>query len=291
VWRAEADQVRSIILDTPERHVAIEPKRDAAGSYAVVAIENHAKSEPSDAGAPTKSTNQTKRFVSVDAAEKVREGLARFKALRTIGKVEANRAADFGLDKPEGTLVVDMTSGQRRLTIGSSTPGGGNYYVRDEQSQLVQVAVGEPIATLLYADSRMLERDLHGFKTDDVQRIGLRAGGRLRQFVRVANKPNHWADAANAAKEDETASNWLTKLSQLRVVTYEENFQTAPTPIVRVEYGDAKNNLGFVELFKVAGANDSSRYVVRSERSRWYAEVIKSQAEQLEHDTPLVVAQ
>jgi hypothetical protein len=181
-----------------------------------------------------------------------------------------------------------LPQGARGFTVGASTPGGGNYYLRDDSSGVVQVAVGEPIVTLQYAESRMLERDLHGFKTEDMTRVAVQANGKKRDLVRVAGKPNSWADVSSATKEDETASNWVTKLTQLRVTTYEEKLDPVPTAIVRVEYADAKINLGFAELFKVPAEKDGPRYFVRSERSRWYAEVIKSQAEQLERDMSLV---
>lgn len=287
LWRVEPEQVQTIVFDGTEKRVTIEPRHDAVGDYAVVTLETFAKPEPVDAGTATKPAPQIKRFISVDSAEKVRQGLARFKVVRTIGKIDANRASEFGLDKPEGTLKVTLAQGPRSFEVGSSTPGGGNYYVRDQSTGLVQVAVGDPIAILIYAESRMIERDLHGFKADDVTRVAVEAGGKKRQLVRVTGKTNAWADAVGA-KEDETASNWVTKLTQLRVTAYEEKFPVAPAPIVRVEYGDAKTNLGFVELFKVSGTNGEPRYVVRSERSRWYAEVIKSQAEQLERDVSLV---
>jgi hypothetical protein len=288
VWRVEAEQVQSIVLETPERRVTVEPKHDSVGNYALVSLENQAKSEHSDAGAADKTVSEKKRFISVDGAEKVRQGLARFRALLTIGKVDAKRATDFGLDKPEGTLRVGLVGDPRVLTIGASTPGGGNYYARDEKTGLVHVVVGEPIATLMYAEGRMVERDLHGFKTDEATRIAVQAGGKRRQLVRVANRPNGWADTDSASKEDETASNWVGKLMQLRVTSYEEKFQNTPTPIVRVEYADTKTNLGFIEIFKVQGSSDSTRYVVKSERSRWFAEVMKSQAEQLERDVSLI---
>jgi len=287
LWRVEADQVAGVVFESAEKRVAIEPKHDAVGDYAVVTIETFRKPEAQDAGVAEQAGSQTKRFVSVDGAEKVRQGLARFKVLRTIGKVDATRASEFGLDKPEGKLRVTLAQGPRTLTVGSSTPGGGNYYVRDESTGLVQVAVGDPIAILIYAESRLIERDLHGFKTDEVTRIGIEAGGKKRQLTRVTGKPNAWADATTPTQQDETASNWVTKLTQLRVAGYEEKLSASPAPIVRVEYGGAKTNLGFVELFKVPGANEP-RYVVRSERSRWFAEVMKSQAEQLERDVALV---
>ncbi len=160
--------------------------------------------------------------------------------------------------------------------------------MRDEQSGLVQVAVGEPISTLEYAESRMAERDLHGFKTDEVMRLAVQAGGKRRQLVRVAGKPNAWADAVKPPVEDETASNWVTKLSQLRVNAYEERSQNTPTPVLRVEYADAKSDLGYIELFRVTEGNAPMKYLVRTERSRWFAEVVKSQAELIERDVALV---
>ena len=185
-------------------------------------------------------------------------------------------------------MKIDLAGAPRTLTIGASTPGGGNYYVRDEQSGFVQVAVGDPISTLQYAEARMSERDLHGFKTDEVVRLAVQAGGKRRQLVSVASKPNAWADAAKPSVEDETASNWVTKLSQLHVSAYEEKFQNTPTPILRVEYGDAKSDLGYIELFRVTEGNAPMKYIVRTERSRWFAEVVKSQAELIEKDVALV---
>ncbi len=288
VWRVEAEQIQSLTYETPEHRVTMELKHDSVGNYAVVSIENQPKSEGLDAGALKKSVAETKRFISVDGAEKVRQGLARLKGLRTIGKIDAARASEFGLDKAEGTLKVILANGPRILTIGASTPGGGNYYVRDEKTGLVHVVVGEPIATLIYAESRLIERDLHGFKEDEVMRIAVQAGGKRRRLTRVASRPNGWTDTEGASKEDETASNWVSKLTQLRVTSYEEKFQNTPTPFVRVEYGDSKTNIGFVEIFRVQGSNESARYVARSERSRWFAEVMKSQAEQLERDVSLI---
>lgn len=288
LWHVETDQVRSAVLDAPEKRVSVDLKHDSIGDYAVVTVDTLPKPGLADAGAVDKQAPQSKRFIAVDGAEKVRQGLARFKVLRTVGKVDSNRASEFGFDKPEGTLRIVLAQGPRTFKIGASTPGGGSYYVRDEMTGLVQVAVGDPIALLLNAESRMIEHDLHAFKSEDAKRISIRAGGKKRQLSRLEGKTNGWADVASASKEDETASNWVNKLTQLRISSYDEKFQSTPAPIVRVEFSDAKANLGFVEVFKIQGPSDTVRYVVRSERSRWFAEVLKSQAEQLERDITLV---
>jgi hypothetical protein len=87
---------------------------------------------------------------------------------------------------------------------------------------------------------------------------------------------------------DETASNWITKLNQLRVSSYEEKFSNTPTPVLRVEYGDTKSDLGYIELFRVGQTSDADKYYARTERTRWYAEIAKSQAEQIERDVVMV---
>ncbi len=288
LWKVEVEQIRSVAFDSSDHHVLVESKRDKVGSYSVVTVETQSSTAAPDAGLSLPPKPLKKRFISVDAAEKMLLGIARFRLLRTIGKLDTKRDSEFGLDKPAATIKIELANGARTLTIGAATPGGGNYYVRDEQSGLVQVAVGEPISTLQYAEGRMTERDLHGFKIDEAVRIAVQAGGKHRQLVRVSGKPNAWADPARPTIEDETASNWVTKLSQLRVSAYEEKYQTTPTPIMRVEYGDTKTTLGYIELFRVSDITEPVKYVVRTERSRWYAEIVKSQAEQIDRDVALI---
>lgn len=286
LWRVDPGQVSRIEFESPDKRVVVLPKRDSAGEYSIVSVESLSKPVDMDAGAASSPMNR--HFVSIDAAEKVKQALARFKVLRTIGKVDQKRAAEFGLDKPEGTLRITIAGSPRVFTIGSSTPGGGNYYARDEQSGSVQVAVGDPISSMLYADSRMVERDLHGFKLDEPSRAAILMGQKKRQLARVQNKPGSWADLQIPAKEDETATNWMSKLAQLRVAAYAEKPNVASEPVFRVEYFDAKAKLGYIELFKPQGDRDAT-YWVRTERSRWFAEVTRTQAEQLERDIAIVV--
>ena len=288
LWKLEVDAVRSVAFDSGDHKVLVEPKKDKVGTYAIVTSEAVSSTEQGDAGVSAPPKHELKKYVSVDAANKLLEGVARFRVVRTLGKLDKSRFAEFGFDKPTGTLKLDLTNGSHTFTVGTSTPGGGNYYVRDEQSGLVQIAVGDPISALQYADARLSERDLHGFKTDEPARIAVQAGGKRRQLVKVVGKPNAWADPSNPNVEDETASNWVTKLSQFHVAAYFEKFQTTPTPILRVEYADAKNELGYIELFRVTEGSAGPKYVVRTERSRWFAEIVKSQAEQVEKDAALV---
>ena len=288
LWKVALESIRSVSFDSGDHKVFVERRNDKIGDYAIVTSETTNAPEAVDAGVSIALKPEVKRYISVDAASKMLEGLAGFKITRTLGKLDKARFAEFGLDKPTGTLKIDFASGPRTIVVGASTPGGGNYYVRDEQSGVVQIAAGDPISTLQYADARMSERDLHGWKTDEPVRIAIQAGGKRRQLVKVTGKSNAWADASTPASQDETASNWVTKLAQFHVSGYFEKFQSTPTPILRVEYGDPKSDLGYIELFRVNEGSDAPKYVVRTERSRWFAEVVKSQAEQIEKDVALV---
>ena len=288
LWKVGTELVRSITFNSSEHKVLVQPMKDKVGNYAVVTSETMSTPESADAGISTPPKPQVKKYISVDAANKLIEGIARFRVIRTIGRLDRGRFPEFGLDKPTGALKIEFTNGAHMLTVGTSTPGGGNYYVLDEQTGLVQIAIGDPISSLQYADARMSERDLHGFKAEEPVRIAIQAGGRRRQLTKIAGKPNAWADISSPMVQDETASNWVAKLAQFHVSGYFEKFQSTPTPILRVEYGDAKSELGYVELFRVAEVGGDPKYVVRSERSRWYAEVVKSQAEQVEKDAALV---
>ena len=47
--------------------------------------------------------------------------------------------------------------------------------------------------------------------------------------------------------------------------------------------------LGFLELYKAAGEGGKPKFLVKTEHTRWYAEVIASAAEQVEQDLGSVV--
>jgi hypothetical protein len=83
----------------------------------------------------------------------------------------------------------------------------------------------------------------------------------------------------------------------LRVSRYLEDKPkdlTQSSLVVRLEYSDGKKTLGFMELFKVAGPpgdKPADAYLVRTENTRWYAEVLASRAEQIARDLSSVVTQ
>jgi hypothetical protein len=243
---------------------------------------------PASSGAPAAPAKLEKQaFVGVKAAGETIEKLANMSAVRALGKVDAGRAADFGLDKPEGTLKVKIAGKEHVLTVGGNTPGSGERYAKYGATGEVFAIPGDLMQGLQYADTRLMERDFHAFEDDAVTRIRVTKGAKSRELVRVAGKENAWADAATPAKPDETVVNWLNKLQRARIIEYVEAPNPPPGPdslSVRVEYFAGPKNLGFLELYKLRGGPDGE-YVGRTEQTRWYVKLLASAAEQADQDS------
>lgn len=305
VWAGKPDQLESIAFDGKELKVKLEPKKDELGRWFVVHLNQikkaarpptnphapPAKPEPEEKGEWVKSS-----FVSVKEGTILADALAPLMALRALGRIDKERAEEFGFDKPEGTLTVKLGGVEHKLTVGGLTPGGGDHYVRLAGSNEAYAVPGEALGGLLQAGSRLLESDLHAFDLADVRRVKVTQGTKSRELLRVEGKPNGWAGLQSPLEEDETASNWMSKVDRLKVSEYlgqEPPALGQEALVLRIEYFDAKKTLGFTELFKTAaepGAESKDKYVVHTETTRWYGEVLASRAEQVEQDLGSVVS-
>ena len=293
IWGGNPDSIESVAFDGKSRNVKITPKTDALGHWYVVTVDKEvtppAPKPSGDAGAPPPAPppkHEVSTFLSMKAGDELMKKLATLKALRALGKSEAGKLADYGLDKPEGTLKIRLGGKEQVLTIGAQTPGGSERYAKYAASGEIFAVEGDLIQTLTFADSRLPERELHSFQNDETKRIRISKGPKSREVVRVPEKKDAWADVASPTKPDETAVNWLTKVDRLRALEFVEKppqALAADQAIVRVEYFNGSKNLGFLELYKVTGEK-GAEYLGRSEYSRWYVKLVTSSAEQVEQD-------
>jgi hypothetical protein len=149
------------------------------------------------------------------------------------------------------------------------------------------------VRSLMFADSRLLERELHAFEPGEVTRIVVTRGTNPpREFVKVEGKTDAWADAKTPTKLDETAGNWLNKVGRLSAVQYFEQFGVPVLPeyqIIKLEYFHNKKSIGFLELTHIPDSKGNAGYVAKTERTRWYAQVLKATAEQIEQDLRAVI--
>lgn len=289
VWGGNADSISRLEFDTPKLVLALDAQKDATGRYYVVKADKEEVKAPhpgADAGTPEPGKRTTSRFIGVKAADELVQKLAPFSALRRIGPFEPGRAEEFGLDKPEGTLKVKVGGTEQTLVLGSATPGGQERYAKHGASNTVYAVDGDIAQNLLSAESRLLEREFHGFTDAEVTRVRVTRSGKSREFVPVAEKKGSWAEAATPTKADQTIANWLGKVERLRVAEYVEKPAQPLTPeslVTRIEYFGGSKALGQLELYAVPGEK-GNEYLARTEYTRWYVKVANSTAEQVDQD-------
>lgn len=311
VWPGRAADVTRIALEAKGKKVSLEAKNDDLGAYYVGSIEKEAAPPPAparDAGAPDGAapapepalapTRTTIEFVSVSAATKLAESLAPLRAIRALGKIGADRDAEFGLNEPEGTVTVQVRDTERKLLLGAPTQGGGDRYVRDPATQEVYVVEGDILRDLESADAKLVERELHEWKEADITSAEVSAGDRKRSMVRAGPEGKQfWADPASPDAKDETLANWVVKLDRLRPTQFVLNAPDTKQPVLRVDYTGKSGKLGFVELVKIPPAAPAlpdaqpgkPDYLIRTERTRQFAKVITSSAEQVEQDVTSIL--
>lgn len=311
LWSARPTDLAKVEFRTDKKVVTLEPKEDAAGRYYVGAIETLATppkpaASAADAGPPDPHAHAeppaeppgTKRFISLDKGDELVKGLSTLKALRVMGKLPPERFAEFGFDKTDsGTLEVTVSGKKHSLVLGDKTPGGSDRYVRDPESGEAYVIAGSIANDLASADNRLVEREFHDFGDEKIAKVVLKAGDATREIVRHKEEKDFWARPDSPDSKDETVSNWMTKVDRLKITNYVD----APEPpikpedqVVRIEYfNDRGKSLGFLELVRrpAADAKERPEYIARSERSRWYATVLRSSAEQIDQDLNSVIAQ
>ncbi|MBK8257481.1 MAG: DUF4340 domain-containing protein [Polyangiaceae bacterium] len=297
IWQAKPKDVESITFDGKKKRVSLSAKKDDLGRYFTGTVEKEKalpKPPPPDAGPPDQPAAAEKTvvgLVSVGPIEKLLDLLAPLKAVRAVGQVPADREAEFGLNDPEGTLLVKLRESEKRLLIGGTTPGGGDRYVRDPANGEVYVIKGEVFSKVDTADSALMERDLHEWKDLEVASAKLVAGGKTRTIVRGGlESKRFWADEATRESADETLGNFMSKIDRLRPTDFPVEPIEAREVIVRVEYSGAGGPLGYLELVRgPAGDSGKPSYFVLSERTRVHGKVTGTVAEQVEQDVGSLV--
>jgi hypothetical protein len=298
IWSGSPRDVQKVVFEGKTKKVVLEAKEDKAGAYYVGTLERESAPpppHPSDAGAPppTPAAGRTKTdFVAVGTAEKLIKSLAPMKALRAIGRIPDERVEEFGLKDPEGTLTVTIGGTERKLVLGGTTPGGGDRYVRDPASGEGYVIDGEAVRDLDTADTRLVERDLHEWKETEVTAATVSAGGKTRQLVRGGPEGKRfWADPGAADQRDETAGNWMAKVDRLKPNDYVLTEPPGKQDLLRIEYTAGSRPLGWVEIARAPAADPNAKpdYLVRTERTRFFAKVPAATAEQIEQDLGSIV--
>jgi len=308
VWGGNPSELKSVTFESPTSRVNLEGRKDSHGRWYVGSIEKLSQQPVpgmGDAGAPLSSAmgadggaakpgqkRETTHFVSIKEAEKLAESIAPLMAMRALGKVPKPQLVEFGLDKPEGTLRVAFNDKTRSLTIGGLTPGGSDRYAQNPETGEAYAVSGDFVRSVMFADSRLLERELHDFEPDEVTRVVITRAKSSRELARKVDKKSGWADAKTPDKLDETAGNWMSKVERLTATQYFEQVGVPVLPqyhVLKIEYFNGSKSVGFLELIKIPDDKSNAGYIAKTEYTRWYAQLLKSSAEQLERDANSVL--
>ena len=292
VWPGRASDVTRVTYEGKSHRLMLEAKRDERGRFFVGSDAcNTAPPTSSDGGIVQDpgASARTMNLLSVSAAEKLAEAIAPLRSPRALGPIGDDKAREFGLDIPDGTLVVVVGGVERRLVVGGVTPGGSDRYVRNPETGEVYVLRGDIFRDIDTPEARLVERDLHEWKDGEVRRATLRARGKARDVVHGGSESKRvWADATSADQADETIGNWMGKLDRLRPTEYRTSPPEPRTDVARIEYSSG-DLLGFLEIVKSPASDGKADYFVRTERTRLFGKVSGALAEQVEQDAESIV--
>src|SRR3954471_24893983 len=102
-----------------------------------------------------------------EGADRLWDKFAPLHATRALGVLKADKLKELGLDAPKKKLELTARGVKHTFAIGSSPYGVSDPYVKDEQDGRVYVLGGGVINDLEGAGSRLVDRQLHGFKPGD----------------------------------------------------------------------------------------------------------------------------
>jgi hypothetical protein len=240
--------------------------KDSTGRYVQLHVSgSDASGIPMPSGHPSVPIKVPERTVrGNEAALHLFDKLAPLRATRALGTLDAAKLKDLGLDTTKKHIEVVGRGTRRRFAIAPAPPGGNDPYIRDEQDGRVYIISRSILTDLQSASVNLVERRLHSFPIEDVDRLVVTAGAKTKEFrgARLGEMPGIRLFAPSSDKADETAKNWHDRVWNLfptEVMGKGEVPTTgAPKAAVKVEYFSRGRSLGWVELGREAPAAEST---------------------------------
>ncbi len=254
--------------------------------------------EPEQRPEPEKPEPKEPEIKEFRVNEKGNKAVARLRkpmAKRALGKVDPDREDELGLKTPEGTLSVRAGSKTRTLEVGTTAFGGGLRYVRDRDTGAAFVVEAAIVDDFRWADARLVERELHAFKRDELSAFSIERGETRKGWTKRTTAEGAdpvWIEAgAVSAEADESAATWLSKLFRLRAHRYVRDSEDVEdvvaarkeeARVLRVSLS-AGEKMGFLDLRRV-GEDKEARFFARTEHTRGFVGVSRYLAEDLLRD-------
>ena len=231
-----------------------------------------------------------------ETAEQLLDRVSPPMATRDLGPITPARRTELGLEASSKRLRLDTGPGMagpgRMLEFVVSTPPGaaGTYLLApDGHLWLVQESLVQDLSA---AASRLVDRRLHTFRSDEPDALQLQLDGHARAFVvRKVQGSTRVAPAENPDAPSAEATAWADRVWRLAPLDVLGRGETpregTPAIALRVEYARDRRPLGFVELAR-AGAE----WFARTEHTAGWVRLppqsasLHEQAERLEAGAP-----
>ena len=180
------------------------------------------------------------------------------------------------LTEPTASLSITTTRGERTFDVGGRSYGTNDYYLRDQASGVVYLVESRLVADIKGGSTRLMERQLHAFKKEDVERATLLAGtdqGAFVQMNRDDTKSSFWASADDTSRAHDAADTWLDRVLRLRALQYFAEPPGGLAPAVHVEFADPDGSLGWMEYGTARSDEGKPIHVARSSHTVAWVEV------------------
>ena len=249
-----------------------------------------------------KTLEKIKEFKGNSAFDELMQELQPLAGLRAFGRLGEEKLVEFGLAEATERFVVELGSGRREFILGGTSYGDRNRYLRDTDTGDVFMLKEQIIRSLSYPEGRFMEKNLHPFKEQDVERIAVAADDGERELHHIAlagGRYSGWADPGDREKDKHLYSNWVKKLFRLRAERYlpRDRATTPSEPpdsartLCELRYYRRAKELGFLTLYRAAGSDEEApEYFARSESTEGVVTLVGAVTEELLEDLAGVIA-
>jgi hypothetical protein len=217
-----------------------------------------AKDKKSDKAAAKDEADTPRDLRGSDQAGKVVDSFGPFVSPRAFGVLDAAKLKELGLDAPVRKLDVTVKGDVRHYDIGQpEKAAAGESFVRDTRDGRVYLMPRGLLADL-QNPGHLVDRRLHGFDLGDFDRLVIASNGKTKEYVQTERQVRAKAALAPAKspdKPDQMAKNWHDSLWRAFASDVlgrgEEPPGGKPATVLRVEYFDGKQSIGFDEFARV----------------------------------------
>jgi hypothetical protein len=269
LWDLKRNDLEKVRYEDPEVKFWSELIRgkDKEGAFVQVRLSGHDLTNVGlPAGHPGVILKAPERLVrGNETASRLFDRFTPLVGSRALGALDQAKLKELGLDTTKKRIEVVARGQKRRFAIVPAPPGANDPYIRDEADGRVYIVNRTTLSDLQSAPTNLVERRLHAFRLEDVERLVVHAGGKTREYaasrfedlpgIRLA--PAHAPDAP-----DQTAKNWHDRIWNLFPAEVMGQGETpdggAPVVALKLEYFARGRLLGFAELARSAPPKQST---------------------------------